>query len=70
MFQCITLNPLYDTPAHATALLAARLMLNAITVRVQGTWYVLIFFLPFTAVIFSKADLPAATATRYFLFNL
>jgi arginase family enzyme len=29
------LNPLYDTPARATALLAARLMLNAITVRVQ-----------------------------------
>ena len=30
------LNPLYDTPARATALLAARLMLNAITVRAQG----------------------------------
>ena len=30
------LNPLYDTPARATALLAARLMLNAITVRVGG----------------------------------
>ena len=30
------LNPLYDTPARATALLAARLLLNAITVRVGG----------------------------------
>ena len=30
------LNPLYDTLARATALLAARLMLNAITVRVSG----------------------------------
>jgi formiminoglutamase/agmatinase len=28
------LNPLYDTPARTTALLAARIMLNAITVRV------------------------------------
>jgi agmatinase len=30
------LNPLYDTPARATALLAARLMLDVVTVRVRG----------------------------------
>ncbi len=30
------LNPVYDTRAHATALLAARLMLDFITVRVRA----------------------------------